>query len=374
MWNLAIKTLLADRGKLATAMVGVVFSIVLVNVQGGLFVGLLRKASLLVDLGNADVWIGHRRMHNVDFPRDIPERWIDRVRSLPDVAAVEPYVIGHGNMTLPSGGFEMVVVVGCDKASLMGNAWNGSASQPEAVRATDGILVDCYETAKLEFPRIGDVREIGGRRARIVGQTQGIVGFLVTPYVFTTLDRASGYLDKPDGVCSYYLARLAPGADAQTVCERIRARVPELDAYPRDEYAWRSVHYWLTRTGLGISFGAATALGLLVGLIMVAQTLYASVLDRLGEFGALKAMGATEGQILRVLLLQALSMAVAGSVLGLLVVLGVQAVFSSPHAPIVVPAWLSLGSCLLVLSICLCSALLPYWRVRRVDPLMVLQG
>ena len=74
--NLAIRTLLHDRGKLIAGLVGVVFSVVLVNIQGGLFTGLMSKASLLVDRSQADIWVGHRGMHNVDFPHDIPLRWI----------------------------------------------------------------------------------------------------------------------------------------------------------------------------------------------------------------------------------------------------------------------------------------------------------
>ena len=72
MWSIAVKTLIADRGKLFTALVGVCFSVILVNIQGGLFLGMIRKASMLVDHGQADIWVGHRKMVNIDFPRDIP--------------------------------------------------------------------------------------------------------------------------------------------------------------------------------------------------------------------------------------------------------------------------------------------------------------
>ena len=65
--KLAIRTLIYDRGKLLAALVGVIFSVVLVNVQGGLFIGLMSKASLLIDQGDADIWVGHRGMHNLDF-------------------------------------------------------------------------------------------------------------------------------------------------------------------------------------------------------------------------------------------------------------------------------------------------------------------
>lgn len=374
MWSIAFETLLADRGKLLTALVGVVFSIVLVNVQGGLFLGLINKAGLLVDNGQADIWVGHKKMHNIDFPRDIPQRWIDRIRGVPGVKRAEPYLVGFSDMTLPSGGFEGVVVVGLDRESLLGNAWNVRQGQPDAILQPDGIIIDQCEARKLEYPKLGELREIGGRRARVVGMSQGIMGFLVAPYVFTTRERAAGYLRKGLDKCSYFLVEVEPDASVQSVCSAIQSRIPEADAFPKREYSWISINFWMTRTGLGISFGAATLLGLLVGMVMVAQTLYALVLDRLGEFGTLKAIGATEGQVYSILLVQALIMATVGSLIGLVTVLGIQHFYSTPRAPIVVPWWLSLSSCVLVLAICLVSSLLPYQRIRKVDPMMVLQS
>jgi putative ABC transport system permease protein len=374
MWNIALKTLLADRGKLLTALVGVIFSVVLVNVQGGLFVGLIRKASLLVDHGNADIWIGHKKMHNVDFPRDIPRRWIDRVRAVPGVQQAEAYIVGHSQMTLPNGGFEPVLVVGCDPASMLGGAWRLVEGRADDILRPHGVIVDVCDDDKIGFPKIGDLREIGGRRAKIVARSEGILGFLVTPYVFTTLDRAAEYLQKPTDQCSYMMVTLADGADAHEVCDRIRQVLPDAEARTRDEYAKLSIDYWMKRTGLGISFGAATMLGLLVGLVIVAQTLYAAVLDRLSEYAALKAIGASDGQILCILFSQAAMMALFGSLIGLLLVFAGQSLLSNPQAPIVVPWWLSMGSFMLVSTICVAAAAAPYVRVRRLDPAMVLQG
>ena len=78
--KLAIRTLIYDRGKLLAALVGVIFSVVLVNVQGGLFIGLMSKASFLIDQGDADIWVGHRDrgMHNLDFAHPMPLRWLQR--------------------------------------------------------------------------------------------------------------------------------------------------------------------------------------------------------------------------------------------------------------------------------------------------------
>jgi putative ABC transport system permease protein len=373
MWNLAIKTLVADRGKLLTAVVGVVFSVVLVNVQGGLFFGLIRKASLLVDLGNADIWVGHMKMNNVDFPQDVPRRFIQRIRSIEGVGQAEPYLVGHSVMTLPNGGFEDVLVVGCDAGSLLSGNTPVLGANAAKLRHADGIIVDTHESGKLENPRIGDIREVGRRRARVVGFTTGIVGFLVTPYVFTTIDRAADYLGRGSEDASYFLIQVEPGASPREVCKSIRDRLPNLEAYTRGEYAALSIKYWLQRTGLGISFGAATALGLVVALIIVGQTLYASVLDRLVEFGTLKAIGAQEGQVRAMILQQAFTLALVGSAIGLVSVMLIQNAFSTPRAPITIPWYVAAGSCFVVTAVCLVSALLPYLRIRSIDPAMVLQ-
>lgn len=376
MWLLAIKAMLADRGKLLTSLLGVAFSVVLVNLQGGLLLGMIQKASLLVDYGQADVWVGHQHMTNVDLGTFIPERWVHRIRGIDGVERAEPYVVSFGQATIPDGRYENVMIVGCEPASLMGNAWVMAEGDPRAVRYPDSILVDVCDLERLGNPHIGDVREINGKRARIVGMTRGIVGFTTNPYVFTTLDRARDRftLGMPHDVCSYFLVKAKPGVDPKELSRRIRQRVPELDAYDRQTYSWMCMEFWLTRTGIGISFGLAAVLGLLVGLAVVAQTLYASVNERIKEFGTLKAMGADHSCIARFLLAQALATAVLGSVLGLASACVIAGTMSSPRAPVELTYPVAAGSAALVVLVCLISAWLPYWRIRRIDPASVLRN
>ena len=75
----------------------------------------------------------------------------------------------------------------------------------DRIRQSDGVIVDRSESEKLEHPAVGDIREINGCRARVVGFSQGIMGFLVAPYVFTTYQRAAKYLHKDSEVSSYFL-------------------------------------------------------------------------------------------------------------------------------------------------------------------------
>jgi putative ABC transport system permease protein len=134
------------------------------------------------------------------------------------------------------------------------------------------------------------------------------------------------------------------------------------------------MRYWLTRTGIGISFGLAALLGLLVGLAVVAQTLYASVTERLREFGTLKAMGADDRCVARFLLAQSLGNALLGSILGLVgsVILG--NLLSTPRAPVVMTVWVAVLSVVLIFGVCTVAAWLPYYRIRKIDPASVLRS
>ena len=120
MTRFALKTLFSDRGKLTAAVVGVVFSLVLVNIQGGLYFGLMNRASLLINVADADIWVGHRLVENVDLAKEIPQTQIARIKGLPGIKEAQPYVVGKGLATLPDGGFEDVWIIGCDPANLAG--------------------------------------------------------------------------------------------------------------------------------------------------------------------------------------------------------------------------------------------------------------
>ncbi len=374
MFAFAFKTLLADRGKLLTAVVGVVFSLVLVSIQGGLYVGLMNKASVLVDHCDADIWIGHRHVENVDFAHDIPEIWLNRIRGLPGVDQAEPYVVTKGVATLSDDGFEDVWIIGSDPTSMLGSAWSFQEGTRQDLRRPNAISIDSVDAKKLGQPALGQTLEVNGHRAKVVAKTKGITGFVTTPYLFTSLETARRLGNVPAGSCSYFLVRAKPDTDIAQLKARLQQQLPETDVYTAGEFSRLSQDYFLKRTGIGFSFGAATLLGLLVGLMMVGQSLYALALDHLSDYATLKAIGADDKQVRAVVIIQALAIATAGTILGIGLVLLIQRVWSSPLATIEIPIQLLCGGIVLVFVICVLATFLPVYRIHRVDPAVVLQG
>ena len=77
----------------------------------------------------------------------------------------------------------------------------------------------------------------------------------------------------------------------------LAARLPDTEILTHDDFRQRSLDYWLFETGAGSALIAGAALGIIVGVVIVAQTLYASTKDHLNEFATLRALGASAGYI-----------------------------------------------------------------------------
>jgi putative ABC transport system permease protein len=206
---------------------------------------------------------------------------------------------------------------------------------------------------------------------RISGFTDGIRSFTVSPYIFTTLNRARSLLDMPSDMITYALVKLEPGADVEAVRTALRAKVPESEVLTKQEFHDRSLNHWLFATGAGVALIGGAILGLVVGTVIVAQTLYSSTKDHINEFATLRALGSSSGYIHRVILAQAALSAVLGYALGMVIALTVVYLSERTALPIIMTP--ALAALLLGLTVAMCaiSALSAIGKVMRIDPAVV---
>jgi putative ABC transport system permease protein len=127
-------------------------------------------------------------------------------------------------------------------------------------------------------------------------------------------------------------------------------------------------------TGAGVAVLLAAVLGLVVGFVVVAQTIYATTMDHLKEFGTLKAMGAPNRYVYKVILTQAAISAVLGYALGMVVSAFVVHASQKGGAAILLPWQMAIGMFFLTLLMCTGAALVSISKVTRLDPAMVFKG
>ncbi|HET7843496.1 MAG TPA: ABC transporter permease [Xanthomonadales bacterium] len=368
---LAWRNLAHDRARFVVTLVGIAFSVVLMGVQMGLLVGFAQTASSLVDHARADLWVTAVGTTNVDIAASIGTRRRLQALAVPGVADAEDYMVAFGFWKKPAGGNESVILVGFDPASRRGAPWQLVEGDLRDLSLQGAVIIDRLYREKLGITAIGQVLEINGRRARVVGFTDGIRTFTQSPYVFTTHANAQFFSGYASGNTTYVLLATEPGADAAAVRDAVQHRLGDVTVWRTEDFSRQTQRYWLITTGAGSALLLAASLGLVVGIVIVGQTLYASTVDRLPEYATLRAMGAPKRYLHAVILKQAAISAVLGYAAGFAATLAMVAIQSRSNIALVMPWWLALVLAALTAAMCAAGAVFSIRRVTRIDPTSV---
>jgi putative ABC transport system permease protein len=371
MVSLARKNLLHDRLRFSITVAGVAFAVTLVLVQVGLFMGLLDKATVTIRHADADIWITSRNTPNVDFAHTFPETAVLRARGVPGVERADNLIVAFVNVQLPSGATEGSLVYALDDFSCWNLPWKLTAGSASDLRRGYNLLMDGSAALRYGPFQVGEYRELRGRRFRIVGSTEEAASFTTTPIVFIDYHNAQELQEQLRGSTTYVLVKLAPGADVGQVKAELQRRLPYNDVYIREEWAERSRNYWIASTGLGMSMGVTVFLGILVGIVVVAQTLYTSAVEHVKEFGTVKAIGGSNLDIYRILGEQALIAAVVGFVLGAAISYAVRPAMAGIHLNVLLSPMFTATVFAGTVLMCLGAALFSFRRVAGIDPALV---
>jgi len=371
IYRLASRNLLHDRLRFVATVVGIVFSILLVTVQLGLYLGFGRIVTTMIDHASADLWIMPPGTKCFEDPSTLDERTRFQALSINGVTQAAPVVIGYAEWRIAAGGTFPVFIVGSDLREGGLLPWSLVEGSLEALVIPGAVAIDRSYFDRLGIDGIGANAEIRGQKVEVRAVTSGIRSFTTTPYVFTTLDRARAFTGTAANKATYFLVRVAPDADVENVRRRLKANLSDVDVLTAAEFRDRSRAFWLFGTGAGFALFAGALLGMIVGTVIVAQTLYSSTKDHINEFATLRAIGSSGIYIHKVIICQALISAVIGFCLAAVMGLLVVAATADTALPIVMTPTLTLVLFFLTLAMCVISAVTAILQVMRIDPVMV---
>jgi putative ABC transport system permease protein len=369
--TLAFRNLFHDRIRLAVTVVGILFSIVLVAVQLGLYLGARKMIVSMIEHADADLWVTAYGAKSFEDSGALAGRERHAVLSVPGVTSAVPLAVAFTEWRKPTGGSTVIVLVGADPEDGGLAPWDIVAGDVGSIAAPDAVAVDRTYLSDLGVARVGDTAQIESTRVKVTALTSGIRSFTMAPYVFTTLKRARAILNLSSDQATYLLVKLSPNADLQDVKDSIKERLSGVDVLTPSEFEGRSLDQWLFATGAGVALIGGALLGILVGTVIVAQTLYSSTKDHLGEFATLRALGSSKGYIHRVILLQAALSAIIGYTLGMAIALVVVAFSEHTALPIIMTPELAAGLFVLTIAMCAISAIAAITKVTKIDPVMV---
>lgn len=316
----ALRMLIGDPAKYLGLVFSIAFATMLMSNQVSIFIGLMqRTANQIIDVREADLWVMDPRVQYVDEVEPLTDNQLYRVRG---VEGVDWAVRFHKSLSVvrsPDGVLQQAILMGVDDATLTGAPpimLLGSAAE---LRRPDGIIIDRagFNFIWPDEPlQLGKQVELNDRRAVIVGICEAGAPFATFPIVYAKYSDAMRYIGQTRKQLSYVLVRAKAGEDLQLLKQRLTAHTG-LAALTWREFMWQTIGYYVQRTGIPVNFGITVVLGFIVGAAVSGQTLYIFVLENLRHFGALKAIGVTNGTILRMILLQALTVAAIGYAFGI---------------------------------------------------------
>jgi putative ABC transport system permease protein len=376
---IALKMLTGDRSKYFGLVFGVTFATVLMSQQTSIFMGIMRRtASQIIDVRDADIWVMDNKVRYVDEVPGLPDTDLQRVRGVPGVAWAVKLYKGQVRARLDDGNFRTVILFGLDDTSLVGAPQEMIVGQVSDLRRPDAVIIDKagYEYLWPDEPyRLGRTFEMNDHRAVLVGVCRASAPFTTLPVIYTRYSQTTWYVPRERDTMSFVLAKPKPGVTVAEACRQIEQQTG-LMALSQEEFFWKTILYFLGSTGIPVNFGITITLGFVIGVAIAGQTFYLFTIENLKQFGALKAMGLSNGRIVGMILLQALVVGAMGYGIGI----GLAALFFESTSHITPLAGLHLywqvvaGSGVAVMLIVVLASLLSIHRVLVLEPAVVFRG
>jgi putative ABC transport system permease protein len=419
MVSIARKNLFEDIPRFLVAQAGIMFAVSLVTIQLGILNGFTRSTAQLIDDSEADIWVSAEEMVYFELTQPIPLERVSQAEQVQGVELAEPLALSSARWQSPSGNIAPTRIIGFDPSGQLFRLREIVAGDLSDLSQPYTIMIDEASLDSLDVAGVGSEADINSEVSQIIGLTRGTQSIVSSSMVFTSLRNAKAYstaglsssvrcevqeggglncttvyeiedssdeaneieeesapqpLNLSDPI-SYVLVKAEPNQDLDALKQRLEARLPDIQAYTRDEMASRTRNYWRLRTGIGFVLGLGATVGMIVGMVIVGQILYSSVADHLREYGTLKAMGASDRVIYGVIIEQALWMSILGYVpsIALCLALGVWT-FETQGIMILITPLMATGIFGITVFMCVGSALFAIQKVTHVDPAIVFKA
>jgi putative ABC transport system permease protein len=369
----SLTTIWHERRRFLPGIIAVAFSSVLILFQGGLLVGQFSLTSTPIDLSAADLWIGHPMNLSVDLGRPIPERWLSHVAVQPEVVQAEPYIIGMIVVDRRNGRSELCTVVG---SSLDDDSLGAVSQLTPALRRQltepGAVVADESELSRLGFDAIGDTAEVMGRRVRLVGVVRGVKS-LAAPYLFCSLPTSHLLFQGIEqNQTIFILARCRPPGSAAAVVRRLRQE-HLMSAFTREDFSSQTRVHWMTTTKAGVTAVWSAILGLIIGVVITCQTLYAATAASWREYAVLEALGIPTRRVVTTVLAQSFWVGAAGLLIAAPVTLTLADSLALLEIRTLFPMWLVGPTAAVTIATVLLSGLVALRSLRLAQPAELLR-
>ena len=367
-----------EKYKLLVALAGISFADMLMFIQLG-FQGALFNANLkLPRTVTGDIVLLSTQSEAIFNLKSFSRRNLYRTLGMKEVASVSPMYINTALWKNPvEGNSKPIMVIGFNPQQPSLTAPDLNRQSLSQIQLTDTILFDVQSRA--EFGPITELYQQGKKVTAEIGQHRVKVGGLYSLGASFTTDGSvitsdvnfwRLFPDRSTDLIDIGLIALKPGANVEQAVARIDRRLPEnIRVLSKEEFIEAERAYWQNTTAIGFIFAFGTAIGFIVGTVVVYQILYTDIADRLPEYATLKAMGYADRYFVMVVLQEAVILAMFGYIPGVAIssALYVFAAWGT-NLPVIMTLGRAIFVLILTIVMCSVSGTLALKKLKEADP------
>lgn len=376
MFRIAFKFIKFDKAKSIGVITAIVISIFLIGQQLSLLLFLMGLMGNLI--GNAPVkdnqlWVIEGQSKNINAVNNIDQRLVDQIGSLPQVKATYPVVLAPARVSFLDGNTAAVTLVGTDVPQFVMGPIPEKIVEGNLRSLTDPntLSAEIYSAKSWNTElKLNKAVEINGKAARIGLLTKNAQAFGAS-LMYTTIEnvRTLGNVSPYD--ISVIIVDLKSSSDKSQVISDVQKLFPELRCWDARALQKSTVKEILITSNMGMSFGTLVIFAIVSGFFIIGLTLYSSALDRLKDYGTLKAIGATNSYVNKLIIMQAFLYALFGYGIAMLFLFGFK--FGVKKAGLIIDLSIPFSLFLLAVTlfISIGGSLFAVRKISRLEPASV---
>lgn len=369
MIRLAFRNLFQNKVRLVISVGGVALALLLVLSLDAIFTGVEQRITVYIDKSGADIFVAQSGVRNMHMAASsLPDSVRRKVKAVTGVAAVTP-ILYLTNMVVIGDERNLAYIIGMPEKAEFGGPWEVSSGR--SLPGEGEAIID-RSVAENSGVTLGDEVEILGEEFEVVGLSEE-TSSLVNSVAFISMKDFEELRGSYE-TFSFLLVKVSAGESPEVVATRIQARVRDVTVQTREDFARqeRQVVKDMSTDVITIM----NLIGFLIGLAVMALTVYTATLARRAEYGVLKALGARNGRLYQAVLAQALLSVAFGFAIGLAVTFLLSAIVPRLGQSMILEvssaSLLKVGSFSLVIAGM--AAILPIRQIAGLDPAMVFRG
>ena len=376
MIKTAFKFIKFDRPKSIGIIVGIVISIFLIGQQMATLFFLTNLMGGLEIHSNSqenDIWLIDELSRNFNALNTIDSRLTQEVRSIEGVENSFPMLMTQVPATFKDGKTASVLLIGSEAPTFVGGPRQNiiSGGNIEDLSNNGNISVEYFNLKAWKTNlKLNDQFEINKKTATVKVTTKNAQGYGGN-FVYTNLQNARFFSNVPNDKITAVVIRPKKGEDIQKIINKINGTFIGVTAWKSGDIRDITINEILVKTNTGTSFGSLVIFAIISGFFIIGLTMYSSVLDRIQDYGTLKAIGATNSYLSKLILMQAFLYGIAGFIIAYaLLILFKQGVESSGMILNFDPVFtLSLLAVTLLMSVG--GSLIAVFKIRKLEPASV---